>query len=310
MSTAAHSAPPSFQLSPAASFAAGLIQQRFHALLMDMATLAEREGLSAPEQDAQNFPDRLALAMSYFEPQIKDVFTWLFRSRETSNFTYPLAESNKDYLASFVSIVATVKHETARAYIDELCLDTTLRAHVLKIADTGQHYMDIDRTFDFGRRLGWYAIVRAVKPRLVVETGVEQGLGSLVLCAALMRNAREGAPGKYLGTDINPQAGYLLQGAYQEHGRILYGDSIASLSTLHEKIDVFINDSDHSAEYEEREYFTVADKLTEHSVILGDNSHVTDKLFRFAQRSGRRFLFFREKPAQHWYPGAGIGAAY
>ena len=46
------------------------------------------------------------------------------------------------------------------------------------------------------------------------------------------------------------------------------------------------------------------------AVVLGDNAHVTDKLYQFATRTGRKFLFFQQKPLNHWYPGAGIGAAY
>src|SRR6266446_10867828 len=75
-------------------------------------------------------------------------------------------------------------------------------------------------------------------------------------------------------------------------------------------IDLFINDSDHSAEYEYKEYLTVADKLTPSAVILGDNSHVSDSLRRFSEMRHRRFLFFQEKPKEHWYPGAGIGISY
>ena len=45
-------------------------------------------------------------------------------------------------------------------------------------------------------------------------------------------------------------------------------------------------------------------------MLFGDNSHVTDKLYQFALATGRNFLFFSEKPADHWYPGAGIGAAW
>ena len=100
------------------------------------------------------------------------------------------------------------------------------------------------------------------------------------------------------------------QGPYREAGEILYGDSIESLQRLEGPIDLFINDSDHSAEYEEREYACIASKLSPGAVVLGDNAHVTDKLYQFASATGRRFLFFSEKPADHWYPGAGIGAAW
>jgi hypothetical protein len=86
----------------------------------------------------------------------------------------------------------------------------------------------------FGRRLGWYAIVRATKPQVVVETGVERGHGALLLCAALLRNPDEGVPGRYFGTDINPKADCSLSGKYASIGKILYGDSIASLKALAE----------------------------------------------------------------------------
>ena len=101
-----------------------------------------------------------------------------------------------------------------------------------------------------------------------------------------------------------------MSGVYAETGKILYGDSIESLSQLDQKIDLFINDSDHSADYEYREYLTIKDKLAENAVILGDNSHVTDKLVLFSDFTKRNFLFFREEPSNHWYPGAGIGISF
>jgi hypothetical protein len=127
-----------------------------------------------------------------------------------------------------------------------------------------------------------------------------------VLISALMRNKEEGYEGRYYGTYINPEAGYLLSGEYANYGTILFGDSIQSLKKFDGVIDLFINDSDHSAEYEAEEYKTVASKLSAHAIILGDNSHCTDKLLEFSLKTIRHFVFFREKPKEHWYPGAGI----
>ena len=112
------------------------------------------------------------------------------------------------------------------------------------------------------------------------------------------------------GTDINPLAGYLLSGDYANYGSILYGDSIESLKKFDDEIDLFINDSDHSEEYEAGEYKTIANMLSQHAVILGDNSHYTDKLLEFSLETNRHFVFFQEKPKNHWYPGAGIGISF
>ena len=107
-------------------------------------------------------------------------------------------------------------------------------------------------------------------------------MGSVVLASALLRNIEEGFPGEYFGIDINPDAGYMLNGKYAKVGKILYGDSVESLKKLDRKIDLFINDSDHDAEYEEQEYNTIRKKLSKSAIILGDNCHVTDKLLKFS----------------------------
>src|SRR5205814_385853 len=213
-----------------------------------------------------------------------------------------LTDINKLYMASLLAATTDTDFETVRRYIQELEQDVPLRSHVLKSSEGIQN---ADRTVLFGRRIGWYVFTRILKPQLTVETGVEKGLGACVLTSALKRNAAEGFPGRYIGTDINPRAGGLFKPPYADHGKILYGDSITSLKTIHENIDLFINDSDHSAEYEAAEYETIKGQLSEQAVILGDNSHTTDKLLEFSIRNDRQFVFFQEQPEKHWYPGAG-----
>ena len=252
---------------------------------------------------------RAAIAGTYLRTTILQMLRWLFRSRETTNFTYDLTPLNIDYLAALITEVTGQPFNIIRGYMDELENDAQLRRHIAAatLANGGGV---ADPHARYGRRLGWYALVRATRPRLVVETGVDKGLGSCVLAAALLRNAAEGFPGKYVGTDINPRAGYLFSGAYGECGTIICGDSITSLEQLTGEIDLFVNDSDHSAAYEQREYEAIAGKLGPRAVIIGDNAHCTDKLLQFARMTGRSFLYFAEKPADHWYPGAGIGIAF
>jgi predicted O-methyltransferase YrrM len=163
----------------------------------------------------------------------------------------------------------------------------------------------MDVRTDFAKRLGWYAVVRIVKPEVVVETGVDKGLGTLILAAAVLRNGK----GQVIGTDINPQAGQMLSGRYRDVARVVIGDSIETLSSL-ERIDVFINDSDHSVDYERREYEVIEQKLSENGIVLGDNAHVEVVLMEWAEKTGRQFLFWKEEPLHHWYSGAGIGFAF
>jgi hypothetical protein len=250
------------------------------------------------------------LYRSYFGGRVSMMYPLLKETRETSNFTYELTETSLMYLADTIAAVTKTPRTTIEGYLREAREDRQLLEH-FNTSIQAHGWLPINSVpCPFGRRLGWYAVARAVKPRIIVETGVDRGHGALLLCAALRRNGEEGHPGRYYGTDINPSAGWLLSGHYAEVGKVLYGDSLESLSKLNDEIDLFINDSDHSAEYEAREYALVAPKLSGRAILLGDNSHVTDKLALFARATDRQFLFFREQPKDHWYPGAGIGFAF
>jgi hypothetical protein len=116
--------------------------------------------------------------------------------------------------------------------------------------------------------------------------------------------------GSLLTVDINPKSGYLLGGKYGEGVDAVVGDSIATLTGLDRSVDFFIHDSDHSREHEVAEYAAIAPHLNENAVVLSDNSHVTDALPLWAESRGWNFLHFQEQPIDHWYPGAGIGAAW
>jgi hypothetical protein len=112
------------------------------------------------------------------------------------------------------------------------------------------------------------------------------------------------------GLDINPHAGFLFKEPYSHYGRILYGNSLATLQAFYETIDIFIHDSNHDPVYERSEYEAVRDKLSKQAFLISDNAHVTLELEIFAERTGRQYLYFQEKPQAHFYPGAGIGLAF
>lgn len=256
-------------------------------------------------QAAKNFKE------VYFGDQLRTILPLVLKTGETHNFTYDLTETNLRYLSEMIGVATSTLPSIIESYIDEAIQDQDLRAYFdrMMASHDGQK-SPANTSSPFGRRLGWYAAARAVKPRIVIETGVERGHGALLLCAALLRNQREGFPGRYFGTDINPQAGWLLSGQYASVGKLLFGDSLTSLRGFAEPIDLFINDSDHSAEYEGQEYEVIAPKLSKKAIVLADNAHVTDKLAVFSRTMGRNFLMFREQPKDHWYPGAGIGISF
>lgn len=212
--------------------------------------------------------------MGYLRPKLQRLEAWLEESREITNYTYDLEVINVAYLGAFLAQVTGRPVEQCAGFIEEVRGDGELAEHIAKTTRGHARREISDETARYGRRMGWYALVRLLKPKLVVETGVDKGLGACVLCAALRRNAADGhTGGRYVGTDLYEATGWLLTPPYREFGQVVYGDSLATLSRLNAPIDLFINDSNHDPVYEAREYEAIAAKLAPGAIIVGDNAH-------------------------------------
>ena len=197
---------------------------------------------------------RAKTALGYFVGPLSNLIKWLFWSKEITNYSYDIEENNSKYLSSLIADILNVEFDTVMMYIREIEEDTELKRHIEDVTANRSLSFLADKEVKYGRRVGWYAFARALKPNIIIETGVDKGLGACVLAAALKRNKEEGYVGKYFGTDNDLTAGYLFSGDYADYGSILYGDSIESLTKFDGTIDLFINDSDHSADYEANEY--------------------------------------------------------
>jgi predicted O-methyltransferase YrrM len=257
------------------------------------------------------FPGRAARVLRHDLRVVGASARWLVKSREHHNYTYDLTPINLDHLAWFVATVCAAPVGQVRQHLAEIAADDELRDHIGATTQAAARRGLADREVRYGRRVGWYAMLRLLKPAHVVETGVDKGLGTVVLAAALLRNAAEGHPGRVTAIDINPEAGYLVRtGRWAQVVDLVYADSITTLANLDRPVDVFLHDSDHSVVHERREFGTVEPKLSPKAILMTDNVAATGVLSQHAERTGRHFLAFTERPAGHWYPGDGIGAAW
>lgn len=257
------------------------------------------------------FPKRLLRVARHNARVLGVSARWLVTSREHHNYTYDLTRLSREHLAWFVSVICVVPVKQIRTYLAEIEADDELRTHIQRATAASARRGLADRQVRYARRIGWYAIVRATRPAHVVETGVDKGLGTCVLASALLRNAAEGTPGRLTSLDINPEAGYLARAEpWASVVDLVVGDSIASIAELDRPVDIFLHDSDHSVTHERREFEAVEAKLSPDALLLTDNVTITNVLAEHAERTGRRFLAYRETPARHWFPGDGIGAAW
>ena len=265
---------------------------------------------SSPLARVAAFPSRARSVASYDFLVLGRSLRWLLCSREHTNFTYNLAPLNREHLCWFVSLVTGKPFDEIQGYLGEIDEDEKLRTHVRRMTAQSSRRHLADTRVEYGRRVGWYAITRAIRPRQIVETGTDKGLGSVVLASALIKNAEESDPGFLTTIDINPDAGYLIGDKYGEVTNLILGDALDQLPNLNSGVDMFLHDSDHHPSYEAAEYRSVVTHLSDQAFVLSDNAHCSNELAQFARETGRQFLFFDEQPDRHWYPGAGLGIAW
>lgn len=251
---------------------------------------------------------RARIAWRHVLCEARAAWRWWRDSREVANFTYDLTPRNLEQLAGFLAQVTGAELTRVQQLMRELDEDEALHAHVRRSVLASPDLAHSDASPRYGRRIGWYVLVRLLHPRLVVETGVGQGLGACVLCAALLRNSAEGTPGRYVGIDVDARSGWLLGEPWSRVGSVRHRDSLDELARL-DCIDLLIHDSDDSPEHERREYELASPRLAEGALVISDDAHRSDALWSFAAGTKRRYLYFAEQPRDHWYRGAGIGVA-
>ncbi len=260
---------------------------------------------TSPVARGAAFPLRAMTVARYDAHLIGRSVDWLMHSRETTNFTYDLDSLNQDQLSWFVSSVTGAAVAQVRAWMQELDDDSNLAEHLARRLSSNPRRRICAREPHWARRSGWYALVRAVQPEHVVETGTHLGLGSCVLAAALLRNGH----GRLTTIDVDRAAGYLIGEPWASVVDRRTGSSVDLLRSLPE-VDIFLHDSLHTYDYESQELAAVESKLRAGALVLSDNAHESSALSDWAERTGRRYLFFKEQPRDHWWPGDGIGAAW
>ncbi|MER7957766.1 class I SAM-dependent methyltransferase [Streptomyces sp. NPDC096030] len=255
------------------------------------------------------FPGRLAKVARHNARVAKQTASWLVRSREYVHYTYDLEPLNMEHLAWFVSTVTGTRVDVVRGYLTEVRDDAELRRIIADGLAAGPRSAITDRVVRYGRRVGWYAIVRALRPEFVVETGTNRGMGSAVIAAAMMRNGR----GRLATVDIDDRSGELILPPYDRVIEHVVGDSLEFLASpvvRSRPIDLLFVDTGYTPEHERAELAAATPLLAPGAVVVATKTYCWPELSRWAEEQQREFLHFNEKPHDHWYRGVGIGASF
>jgi hypothetical protein len=230
---------------------------------------------------------------------------YVFAGAEPDNFTYELG--NQAELVAWVARVADCAESRVSALFAEAETDPVLSER--RRTATAAHWWWTKRSPPFGKRLAWYALTRLRRPALVIETGVHDGLGSLILLRALERNHDENGGGRLVSFDINPAAGWMVGSHPLWEMRVAAAvDGLADVLTHRGELGIFIHDSLHTYENELAELSLAAGALAHDGVLISDNAHASSALADTCRQSGLRYFQFQERPEGHFYGGGAIGA--
>ena len=137
-----------------------------------------------------------------------------------------------------------------------------------------------------------YVLIRLLKPKVVVETGVGAGVSSWTMLHAMEENG----VGRLVSidlptpnTELLPDVGYLVPRELRHRWELRTGPSQKLLPQVLDElgqIDVFLHDSRHSYSNQLREYRTAWPYIREGGVLVSDDVS-NDALYDASQKWGR-----------------------
>jgi predicted O-methyltransferase YrrM len=196
---------------------------------------------------------------------------------------------------------------------------------------------DLERRYQGHFVAGWvnlvdaqflYWLVRRLKPKTVVQTGVSNGLSSAFIMLALARNGPEGRlhvidlpyifdpadphwtqQGGLHGVVI-PQgksSGWMVPDIYRDRFEVGVGDAMALLPPLLDRlgpIEMFFHDSDHTYNHMMFEFDQAMRKLAPNGVIVADDISWNASLWDFADKHRLPGYNFRATVGVAFLPGS------
>jgi hypothetical protein len=246
-----------------------------------------------------------AHAVALHGGSVRRHWRFVLASPEPDNYTYEI--SNEAELAGWVARVLGCEVPVVQTFVDEPRSDPKLAVR-LREATAGR-WLWSKRRPPFGKRVGWYAVARGLRPRLVIEVGAHDGLGSLLLLRALELNEQEGFPGRLVSFDVNPSAGWLVGSDPRWELRIEpSGEGMGAVLADAGPLDLFVYDGWHTFEAEHADLALAAEHLSSGGVLMSDDAQVTGALRSLCRERGLAYDEFQELPVGHFYPGAVLAA--
>ncbi len=223
--------------------------------------------------------------------------TWLARLLARRSRGGLIFLEDQELLDRVSSLLGLRAQRPLSSYIEELLGDQPLTRAFERVRERGLSLEDADWPARVTRLRGiatvYYALLRELRPKVVLETGTAAGGYTAFALAALQRNGE----GRLISIDIPPvsgrltmdvslsaeDVGYLLPDEYRDRWRLYQGDAKVLLPRilLEERVDVFIHDSLHTRTHMLFEYAVARALMDEGKLIISDDIMWNDAFQNF-----------------------------
>ena len=268
-----------------------------HPLMIDAKTYNTSHPAYNPAL-VRNFPGKI---LNFEKPSSNSVYRSLVKLAESDHVSTNVWDS---ILGDALAEAKTVPHAKQvferRDYIEKYMSDIA--------AKYGAYYAAGWVNLDDALFLYW--LVRQLKPKTIVQTGVCNGLSSAFMMLGLVKNGPEGKPhvidlppvfdpkdpgwtakGKVYGVVIpeGKSSGWMVPDAYRDRFEVRTGDAKKLLPKLVDdvnSIDFFYHDSDHTYDHMMFEFREAKRKLKPGGLMVGDDISWNASLWDFADEYG------------------------
>jgi hypothetical protein len=225
---------------------------------------------------------------------------------ETESFSYDV--ENRAELIEGLSAALGCSPSEVLAYAAEVDRDPELNALLSRHV---RRRFDVKHRLPLGHRLAWYVMARALKPELIVETGIYDGLGSLALLRALERNRREGSPGELISIDSNPHAGSVVRDELRGSWHRVTGLTRERLLPAigERRVGMLFQDTAHTDENQRFEFMAALSHSADCLLLLDGSGGLSGTLQTVAAEQGGVYHRVPVHSRNHIYPGLDVAFA-
>lgn len=219
----------------------------------------------------------------------------IFASRHPG---YALGSVVRDLFAldeRFLSTAIGVSATTIQKYLNEPFGNKEFVSHLRNVQCSFQNTWTIGAEFYAKRILVQYAIVRACKPNILVETGVANGVSSTYLLEALNQNGQGELHSIEIGNSpyVPPgqSTGWIVPERLRSRWTLHLGDARRYLPELLDKlgtIDMFIHDSLHTYDHMKFEFEQAYPHLRSRGILISDDALWNSAFPEFVRTRGIR----------------------